>query len=161
MRAHYFGVPALAAASLTLLLHVGCSEPAKDSAKDKKGPPVPNVEPFSKPIALNGGKIHPYSKYIEVSGFRLSEPKAGTLRIRMNVINHSGADLGELPVTVQLTTATAPATEPPLAEAPVKVALGPNESKEVEANIPTNLRLYELPDWQFLRARFAITLTDK
>ncbi|MBS1834024.1 MAG: hypothetical protein JST65_15000 [Acidobacteria bacterium] len=152
----YFGVPALA-----LLLTVGCGEPAHDSSKNKKGPAVPSVEPFSKPISLNGGKLHPYSKYLEISGFRLAEPKAGTLRIRMNVVNHSGADLGELPITVQLTTATAPATEAPLAEAPVKVALGPNESKEVEATIPTKLRLYELPDWQFLRARFAITLADK
>ncbi|BDC51670.1 hypothetical protein F183_A39850 [Bryobacterales bacterium F-183] len=144
-----------------MLLTVGCGQPANDSSKNKKGPSGPTVEPFTKAFSLNGGKVHPYSKFIEISGFRLSEAKSGSLRIRMNVVNHSGADLGELPMTVQLTSATADASDPALAEATVKVALGPNESREIEATVPTKLRLYELPDWQFLRARFAITLEDK
>jgi hypothetical protein len=29
--------------------------------------------------------------------------------------------------------------------------------KDVKAEIPTKLRVYELPDWQFLKADFEIT----
>ena len=35
--------------------------------------------------------------------------------------------------------------------------LGPYESKELKAPVDTKLRVYELPDWQFLRADFQIT----
>jgi hypothetical protein len=33
-----------------------------------------------------------------------------------------------------------------------KISLGPYESKEIKAPLSTRLRVYELPDWQFLRA---------
>jgi hypothetical protein len=36
-------------------------------------------------------------------------------------------------------------------------SLGPQENKDVTVTVPTKLRLYELPDWQFLRAQFEIT----
>ncbi len=112
-------------------------------------------DPISKPIATNG-KIHSMAKYIEMSGYRLAEPKAGTIRIRMNVVNHSSADLGELPIRVRLVANAAKPEDPPLAEFDIKISLGPEESKQVESIMPTKLRLYELPDWQFLRGQFEI-----
>jgi hypothetical protein len=36
-------------------------------------------------------------------------------------------------------------------------ALSPHEVKDVTAQANTTLRIYELPDWQFLRAEFDIT----
>jgi hypothetical protein len=48
--------------------------------------------------------------------------------------------------------------DPPLCVLKVKVpGLGPEESKAVEATTETKLRVYELPDWQFIRAFFEIT----
>jgi hypothetical protein len=35
--------------------------------------------------------------------------------------------------------------------------LGAYESQELVSAINTNLRAYELPDWQFLRATFEVT----
>jgi len=35
--------------------------------------------------------------------------------------------------------------------------LGPSELKNVAVQVPTKLRVYELPDWQFLKADFQIT----
>ena len=100
--------------------------------------------------------MHPMTKHIEISGYRLSEVKPGTLRIRMNVVNHSGADLGEVPMKVRITATGAKPEDPPVAEVTFKVALGPEESKQVEPTYPTKLRVYELPDWQLLRCTVAI-----
>ena len=36
-------------------------------------------------------------------------------------------------------------------------SLGPLEIKDISAKVTTKLRIYELPDWQFMRADFDIT----
>jgi hypothetical protein len=137
-----------------LVFLFGCSsgqEVAK--APSTKGEP----ELFSKPIATNG-KTHPLAKNIELGGFRISEPKPGTLRIKFNVVNHSLADLGDLEMNVSLAQAGSKPEDPPICVLKVKVpSLGPEESKAVEASTTTKLRVYELPDWQFIRAFYEIT----
>ena len=45
-----------------------------------------------------------------------------------------------------------------MAEFDAKIpALGPQEDHDVLATTKTKLRVYEMPDWQFLRAEFDIT----
>lgn len=101
---------------------------------------------------------HPLAKYIEFAGFRLTEAGAGKLKVQFAAINHSEADLGELTVRMKLVTVNAKAEDPPVAEFETKIpSLGPLEVKNLEATAPTKLRVYELPDWQFLRAQFEIT----
>jgi hypothetical protein len=101
---------------------------------------------------------HPLAKYIELAGFRLAEAGPGKLKVRFAAINHSEADLGELVVKVKLVTFNAKPEDPPVAEFETKIAsLGPLEVRNEEATAPTKLRVYELPDWQFLRAQFEIT----
>lgn len=103
-------------------------------------------------------KKHPLDKYVELVGFRLSEAGGGKLRIKFAVVNHSEADIGDLGLHVRLTTSTAKPDDPPIAEFDVKVPdLGPEEIKDVSADAPSKLRVYELPDWQFLKAGFEIT----
>jgi hypothetical protein len=36
-------------------------------------------------------------------------------------------------------------------------SLGPLQNKDVSVTVPTTMRVYELPDWQFLRGQFEIT----
>jgi hypothetical protein len=101
---------------------------------------------------------NPLAKYIEIAGFRLAEAGPGKLKIRFAAINHSEADLGELEVKVKLVTFNAKPEDPPVTEFEAKIpSLGPLEVKSLEATTPTKLRVYELPDWQFLRAQFDIT----
>ena len=115
------------------------------------------MELLSKPKPTNG-KIHGYAKNLELGGFRISEPSPGTLRVKFNVVNHSLADLGDLEMNVSLAQAGAKPDDPPICILKVKVpSLGPEESKAVEATTTTKLRVYELPDWQFIRAFFEIT----
>jgi hypothetical protein len=100
---------------------------------------------------------NPVAKYIEVSGFRIAEKKPGKLSIRFAVTNHSDADIGNIEMTINLRATTAKPTDPPVATFSARVdGLGPQELKDVSAEIPTALRAYELPDWQFLTADFQI-----
>lgn len=129
----------------------GCSAPATDTKQAKAGPPEP-------PGAAIPTKKHPLTKYIELVGFRMAEAGAGKLRVAFAVVNHSEADIGDLGLKVKLTTTAAKAGDEPIAVFESKVpSLGPHEIKDVTVTVPTKLRIYELPDWQFLRAEFEIT----
>jgi len=101
---------------------------------------------------------NPLAKYLEVVGFRVSEKSAGHLQVQFAVVNHSEAEVGDLKMEVSLRTTAAKPGDPPLVTFPAKVSsLGPAELKQVTADVPTSLRAYELPDWQFLKADFQIT----
>jgi hypothetical protein len=135
-----------------LITLAACSSPPVDNAKQAKkaGP----TEPTSA-VPL---KRHPLAKYIELVGFRLAEGGGGKLRVKFVVVNHSEADIGDLGVKVRLSTSTSKPDDPPIGEFEVKVpSLGPEEIQDVTATVPTKLRVYELPDWQFIKAEFEIT----
>ncbi len=98
------------------------------------------------------------AKYLELVGFRLSEKGAGKLIVKFAVVNHSEADIGDLDMKIRLTTTAAKPDDPPILEFDAKAPqLGPLEMKEVTATGTTKLRIYELPDWQFIRANVEIT----
>lgn len=101
---------------------------------------------------------HPLGKYIEVAGFRITEASPGKLRIRFAVINHSDGDISDLGLKITLKPVTAKPGDPPVCTFEVKVPdLGPEELKEVTGSADTKLRVYELPDWQYLKSDFEIT----
>jgi hypothetical protein len=136
--------------SLFVALAACSTPPANDTKQTKKAVP-------GEPSPAVATKKHPLAKYIELVGFRLSEAGGGKLKVKFAVVNHSEADIGDLGVRVRLTTSSAKPGDPPIGEFDVKVpALGPEEIQDVSAAVPTKLRIYELPDWQFLRAEFEI-----
>ena len=136
---------------LFLLLMAGCSSPPPPDTKQPKGP----AEPPGAAIPTNK---HPLTKYVELVGFRLSEGGAGKLKIKFSVINHSEADIGDLGLKITLTTTAAKPGDEPVAVFDAMVpSLGPEETKDVTVTVPTKLRIYELPDWQFLHGLFEIT----
>ncbi len=137
---------------MALLLALAACSTAPETAKEtRKGPPEP-------PGAATAIGNNPINKHLEVTGFRVAEQGAGKLKITFAVINHSEADLSDLSLKIKLTTTAAKPNDPPVADFETKVALlGPHENKDVTVTVPTKLRIYELPDWQFLRAQFEIT----
>jgi|SRR5450759_3126299 hypothetical protein len=140
--------PALIASLCAIL--AACSSAPKQDEK-KPGPSLQSVS--SSPASKN-----PAAKYIELAGFRVKEKGPGNLDVSFGVVNHSEADLGDLTLEVNLRTTAAKPDDPPLCSFQVKVpSLGPEEMKPVSAVVPTKLRVYELPDWQYLKADFAIT----
>lgn len=129
----------------------GCSS---DTQKTQAKSPLPAV-PSSQ---VEGHSNNPAAKYIELVGFRTREKGPGKLEITFGVVNHSEADLGDVGLKVDLRTIEAKPSDPPLFSFDVKVpSLGPEDLKQVTAVVPTNTRVYELPDWQFLRAQFQLT----
>ena len=139
--------PTLAVLILSL---AGCSSPAPQPAAKQATPE------FTGPATTTSK--HPLAKYIELAGFRLAESKPGQLEVKFVAINHSDADLGDLGLTVRLRTTAAKPDDPPVAEFMAKVpSLGPLEIRDTSAKVSTKMRIYELPDWQFMRAEFDIT----
>ena len=136
-------------ASLCALL-VACSTAPKQDEK-KAGAAL-------QPVSTATPSKNPAAKYIELVGFRVNERGPGKLEIRFAVVNHSEADLGDLVLDVNLRTTNAKPGDPALCSFAAKVgSLGPEELKPVTVLVPTKLRVYELPDWQFLKADFQIT----
>jgi hypothetical protein len=128
----------------------GCSSPAPQPAAKQGTPDFAG--------AATTTSKHPLAKYIELAGFRLAESKPGELEVKFVAINHSEADLGDLELTIRLKTTTAKPEDPPVAEFMAKVpSLGPLEIRDITAKVSTKLRIYELPDWQFMHAEFDIT----
>ena len=110
------------------------------------------------PAARATASSNPVAKYLEVVGFRIQEKGAGKLEVQFGVVNHSEADLGDLVMDVNLRTTAGKPDDLPVCSFSAKIpALGPLEMKPVTVLVPTKLRVYELPDWQFLKPDFQIT----
>ena len=124
----------------------GCS-----SSSTGKTPPQPaRAEVVS-------ASSNPVAKYIELVGFRITERNAGKLQVEFGVVNHSEADIGDVTMQVNLRASTAKPGDPALVSFTAKVpSLGPEDLKQAKVEVPTQLRAYELPDWQFLKADFQL-----
>jgi hypothetical protein len=130
---------------------IGCS--SSSAGKQTK---AANTAPPAHIMASNSSNS--LAKWVELVGFRVTERSPGKLVVQFAVVNHSAADLGDVKLKVNLTTTAAKPTDPPLISFPAQVSsLGPSEMKNVTVDVPTKLRAYELPDWQFLIANFEIT----
>ncbi len=139
--------PIICLALFSVLL-TGCSSSSTDTQKMK-----PNAA-----LVTATNRNNPLAKFLELVGFRITETAPGKLAITFGVVNHSDADAGDVGLQVNIRTTASKPDDPPLFSFPAKVSgLGPNQIKEVTVDIPTKLRVYELPDWQFLRADFTVT----
>lgn len=137
---------------LPAALLAGCSSSSSPDKQAKAAPP-PIPAHFTASNTSN-----PIAKYIEMVGLRVTERSPGHLVVQFGVVNHSEADVGDIKMAVNLSTTAAKPGDPPLITFPAQVTrLGPNELKDVSVEVPIKLRVYELPDWQFLRADFQIT----
>lgn len=100
---------------------------------------------------------HPYQKHLELAALRLIESDK-KVSLRFSVVNHSAADLAGVGLRVTLTTTAAAPGDAPLSVFDAKVGdVGAYGVKDMEVPIKTAKRVYELPDWQFLKAGFEIT----
>ena len=97
--------------------------------------------------------VHPLAKYIEITGVRVMEDKAGQAKVGYIIVNHSPADLPDLRANITLSAAGKPFFQ---FSAPIP-SIGPYESKDLSTTVKTQLKPYELPDWQVLTPSFRIT----
>lgn len=111
--------------------------------------------PFESPNPASSS--HPFAKYLEVTGVRLLEGADKKLMARFVVVNHAPADLTGFRLKITLEAANAPPGEAVIAIVEASPGTIPMHGiKDMEAPLVTPLRVYELPDWQFVRARAEI-----
>lgn len=142
----------ISTALITSLILAACS--SDDTSKSAKNVlPLPPTAGF----VMADNQKNLLAKYLEAAGFRLSESKQGKLTVRFQLINHSDADVNSVELSVRLKPTTAKPDEPPFCEFPVKVAaIAPQGVADATGECTTKLRVYELPDWQFIRPSFTI-----
>lgn len=121
--------------------------PRSGNASEKRDAALP-AQPRIAPQAS-----HPLTKHIEVGGVRIQGEKTGKAKVSFLVINHSGVDLPELTMDVHIGSAGRDYFHFPAA----LPSLGPWESREMSVTTKTDLKLYELPDWQLVQPRFTIS----
>jgi hypothetical protein len=101
---------------------------------------------------------HPFTKQLELAGLRIAEGANKKMALKFAVINHSMAEMDDLALKIDLTSTAAKEGDPPIASVDAKIGtLGILEVKDFEVPIDTKMRVYELPDWQFLKATFTVT----
>jgi hypothetical protein len=95
---------------------------------------------------------------LEVTGLRLVEDKQKKLEIRFILVNHSPAPLTDIAGTVTLRPSTAKPGKETVGTFAFRLpGLEPYESRDMLAPVGAKMRLYELPDWQYLRADVVLT----
>ncbi len=121
------------------------------------GKPKPAPAPAKIDLPGTATKQHPFAKFVEVTGLRVSEDAKKNVRVKLMVVNHSLAELPEMELAVTLKPTTAKPGDEPFCSLTVAVpSLGPHESGDVEATAKTKMRAYEMPDWEFLKADYEI-----
>lgn len=151
------GVPAWLAASLTIaVLGGGLFALYRYIARGGSGQTgAGQATTLERPTAQTSQ--HPFAKYVEVTGIRLLETADKKLVARFVVVNHAPAPLSGFRLRVTLEASNASPGEAVIAVVDASPGtLPPHGIREVEAPLVTHLKVYELPDWQFLRARVEI-----
>jgi hypothetical protein len=108
------------------------------------------------PAEKTASGTHPFAKHIEVVGIRLLETADKKPLVRFVVINHSPAKFTGLALRVSFVATNGNGDAFATVAAPVGdiPAYG---TKDMEAPLQTQMRIYELPDWQFVRPQVEVT----
>ncbi len=122
----------------------------------ESGSSAKKAAPFETPQAQ--ASAHPFARHLEVTGIRMLETRDKKLAVRFVVVNHAPAELAGIRLRITLEAANAGPGEAVIAV--LDATPGPIPAygvKDMEAPLVTPLKVYELPDWQFVRTRIEIT----
>ena len=123
------------------------------------GPVVPGRRPVPADAATSATlNANVLNKYIEVTGLRLLEEDPKNLQVEFVIVNHSSAPLTDVAGTVTIRPITAKPDGESVGLFNFRLPeLRPYEAKDMKAPLQSKLRVYELPDWQFIRADVVVT----
>ncbi len=133
---------------LTLLLLglfacVSCSSSSKQVKTATAGPAIP-------PHFTASNTSNELAKYIELVGLRIRERSPGHLIVQFGIVNHSEGDVGDVKLTVNLSTSAAKPGDPPLITFPAQVSkLGPSELRDVAWKFPPRCASTNCPTGNF------------
>jgi hypothetical protein len=122
------------------------------------GPLVPGRRPAPETATSATPTANVLNKYIEITGLRLLEDNPKDLQVAFVVVNHSPAPLTDVTGTVTIRPITAGAEGESVGMFNFRLPeLSPYGVMDMKAPLQSKLRVYELPDWQFIRADVVIT----
>ncbi len=122
------------------------------------GPLIPGRRPAPEAATSATPNANVLNKYIEVTGLRLLEENPKNLQVAFVVVNHSQAPLTDVTGTVTIRPITAGANGESVGLFNFRLPeLAPYGVIDMKAPLQSKLRVYELPDWQFIRADVVIT----
>jgi hypothetical protein len=152
------GFTALGAAGFFAYRHFSSANKVQRSAPRPGSIPSASASPVASAEAPGAALSSLLLENLEVTGLRLVEDKQKKLEIRFLLVNHSPAPLTDIAATVTLRPSTAKPGKEVVGTFAFRLpGLEPYESRDMLAPVEAKMRLYELPDWQFLRADVVIT----
>jgi hypothetical protein len=122
------------------------------------GPLIPGRRPAPETATSATPTANVLNKYIEITGLRLLEENPKALQVAFVVVNHSPAPLTDVTGTVTIRPITAGTDGEAVGLFNFRLPeLAPYGVIDMKAPLQSKLRVYELPDWQFIRADVVIT----
>jgi hypothetical protein len=109
------------------------------------------------PAAQPGAPTNVWQKYIEVSGVRFAENAKKEPIVKFVLTNHAGEEAEGLAGNVTLWGRTRKSEEDAAGTFTFNTTVPANGTKDLEAPLVTKLKIYELPDWQYLSTDLQIT----
>ena len=115
---------------------------------------LPNPAAAPAPAAGSSGTAF---RGVEVTGLRLTEDAKQKPFLQLVIVNHTAGDLGDITASGNVKAVNAKNEQEEVGTFSVRARLGPYEAKDVKVPLETKLRVYEFPDWQFLKAELKPT----
>jgi len=96
---------------------------------------------------------HPFARFVEVTGLRVSADLNRKSQLQYLVVNHSSARLSDVALKISVrSTADSSGSAPLFSLSVVVPSLAPYQSKEIKTDLDAALRSTAIPDWENLRA---------
>ena len=99
---------------------------------------------------------HPAARSVEVAGIRILTAPNRKPQLEFIVINHSAKEITGLNIRIAVGSVDAPTDAPLFSASSAIPVLGPNQSKEVRAEVNGTIEASDIPDWQSLRTQVLI-----
>ena len=100
---------------------------------------------------------HPFARYVEVTGLRVSSDSQNRLQLLYIVVNHSSMPLSALVLHVTVSSSALVTKGPLFKVSAIVPVLEPYESKEIRTDLDTQLHAGDIPDWDSLKADVQVT----
>jgi len=94
---------------------------------------------------------HPAARSVEVAGVRVVTGANKRPQLQFLVINHSSAELTGLNIRIGVRSVDASQDAPLFTVSSMLASLGPNQSKEIRADLDPSISPSVIPDWHSLR----------
>jgi hypothetical protein len=99
---------------------------------------------------------HPAARSVEVAGVRILTAPNKKPQLQFIVINHSASELTGLNIRISVRSVEALEDAPLFTVSSIVGSLGPNQSKEIRAEVTSPIQPSDIPDWQSLRPEILI-----